>query len=60
MDRARIAKAQVRLRELGFDAGTADGATGARTVQAVRQFQAAKNLPVTGTFDAATVRELGI
>lgn len=60
MDRARIAKAQARLRELGFDAGTADGAAGTKTVQALRQFQAARKLQVTGAFDAATVRELGI
>lgn len=60
MDRTRIAKAQSRLRELGFDAGAADGAIGAKTVQAIREFQSAKKLQVTGTFDAATVRELGI
>lgn len=60
MDRTRIAKAQSRLRELGFDAGAADGAIGAKTVQAIRQFQSVKKLQVTGAFDAATVRELGI
>jgi Putative peptidoglycan binding domain len=60
LDRNRIAKAQAKLRTLGFDPGPADGAAGAKTVQAVRQFQRSKSLKVTGELDAETMRALGL
>lgn len=55
-----IARAQARLKELGFDAGTADGLAGAKTASAVRAFQASRKLPVTGTLDAATLKALNV
>lgn len=49
---------QVRLTELGHDPGPADGIFGQKTAAAVRAFQAAQGLPVTGTVDADTVAAL--
>lgn len=56
--RITLRTAQDRLNELGYDAGTADGKMGARTVQALRQFQQDYGLPVTGRLDAATAGAL--
>jgi lytic murein transglycosylase len=39
---------QERLTALGFDTGGADGAIGPRSIQAIRDFQASRGLPVTG------------
>lgn len=49
---ARILQGQ--LIQLGFLAGTADGAYGQQTAQAVREFQASAGLRQTGTADAFT------
>ena len=51
-------EAQERLNALGYDVGTPDGAAGPRTARALREFQKAKGLPVTGRLDAATQGEL--
>lgn len=45
---------QARLAFLGFDPKGVDGVAGPGTVKAIRAFQAARGLPSTGTFDAAT------
>lgn len=50
---AGVLAAQRQLRALGYSVG-ADGFTGARTEEAVRQFQAAAGLPVTGELDPPT------
>lgn len=55
-----IARAQARLNALGFQAGPADGIPGARTKQAIRQFQQSKGLPSTGELDVATLSNLEI
>ncbi|MEM8794023.1 MAG: peptidoglycan-binding domain-containing protein [Pseudomonadota bacterium] len=44
---------QTRLNVLRFDAGVPDGVAGRRTRTAVRQFQAANRLPVTGKLSNA-------
>lgn len=51
---------QEELIDAGFDPGTPDGLMGPRTRQALRQFQAARNLPVTGNLDRATQAALGV
>jgi Putative peptidoglycan binding domain len=55
-----IARAQARLNELGFAAGTADGRMGARTQDAIRKFQASKKLRPTGELDVETLTALGV
>jgi photosystem II stability/assembly factor-like uncharacterized protein len=55
-----VMRAQAALNAAGYDAGTPDGQAGTRTVAAIRQFQAAKELPQTGKFDDATLTALGL
>ncbi|NMG73176.1 peptidoglycan-binding protein [Aromatoleum diolicum] len=50
--------AQTKLNKLGFDAGTPDGKMGGKTQNALRQYQAERNIPVTGRLDPATQAEL--
>lgn len=50
--------AQMKLNKLGFDAGTPDGKMGGKTQSALRQYQAERNIPVTGRLDPATQAEL--
>jgi peptidoglycan hydrolase-like protein with peptidoglycan-binding domain len=53
-----IVAVQTRLRRLGFNPGPADGVAGPRTVAAVRAFQAANGLPVTGSLDSRLFDDL--
>ncbi|HEY9401302.1 MAG TPA: YCF48-related protein [Pyrinomonadaceae bacterium] len=55
-----VKRAQAALNAAGYNVGTPDGQAGTRTVAAVRQFQAAKQLPQTGKFDDATLTALGL
>lgn len=55
-----ISKAQLRLKEMGFDPGGTDGVLGPRSVAAIRRFQAAKKLPVTGRLTPETLTALGM
>ena len=55
-----IKRAQEALNVAGFAVGKPDGIAGTRTVAQLRKFQAAKSIPVTGTFDAATFVALGL
>ena len=50
--------AQSRLDALGFDAGATDGQMGPHTRAALRAFQRARGLPVTGALDARTAAAL--
>ncbi|KAF1050175.1 peptidoglycan-binding domain-containing protein [Xylophilus sp.] len=47
-----------KLSQLGYNAGTVDGVSGGKTVDALRFFQKDHNLPQTGRLDAATSAEL--
>jgi tetratricopeptide (TPR) repeat protein len=57
-DEAR--QVQERLRSAGFHPGAADGVPGPQTVTALRQYQTAQGLPVTGLLDEATRQALGL
>src|SRR5215475_199292 len=57
-DEAR--QAQERLRSAGYNSGAADGVPGPQTVTALRQYQKAQGLPVTGLLDEATRQALGL
>ena len=51
---------QERLRAAGLNPGTVDGVPGQQTVTALRQYQKAHGLPVTGLLDDATRQALGL
>ena len=55
-----VVQLQGRLRALGFNAGPADGVIGPRTVTAVREFQAAHGLAVTGIIDSAVFDDVSV
>jgi hypothetical protein len=54
----QLRQAQERLKAAGFDPGAVNGRLGPRTKTALRQYQAAYGLPVTGALDAATRKAL--
>jgi hypothetical protein len=54
-----IKKAQEALKARGLNPGT-DGKMDAKTQQALRDFQKANNLPVTGVLDQRTAQQLGV
>jgi peptidoglycan hydrolase-like protein with peptidoglycan-binding domain len=54
------AAVQSKLARLGYYGGTVDGAWGSQTAAAVRRFQVAKELRVTGELNPATLAALGI
>src|SRR5690606_30962599 len=45
LSRTEVLELQMRLNNLGFDAGQPDGAVGSRTREAVRQYQIRAGLP---------------
>jgi peptidoglycan hydrolase-like protein with peptidoglycan-binding domain len=51
-----IQQAETQLKLAGFDPGRVDGVFDMRTAQAVRQYQVAHALPVSGALDAPTRR----
>jgi peptidoglycan hydrolase-like protein with peptidoglycan-binding domain len=53
-----IQLAQTTLKIAGFDPGRVDGVFDAQTATAVRQYQAAKGIPVSGLLDEPTRRVL--
>jgi peptidoglycan hydrolase-like protein with peptidoglycan-binding domain len=48
----------MRLNQLGYASGSADGVFASQTEEALKRFQAAVGLPQTGVTDAATVTAL--
>ena len=48
------------LRDKGYDPGPSDGVMGAKTRDALSQYQQAQGLPVTGHVDPATADKLGV
>jgi lipid-binding SYLF domain-containing protein len=55
-----IRAAQMALKNRGYDPGEINGMVSSQTQEALRHFQAANNLPVTGVFDIRTQAALGI
>ncbi len=53
-----IMEVQTRLRWLGFDPGLLDGVSGRLTAAAVKQYQASKGQPQTGTLTQGLLTEL--
>jgi murein L,D-transpeptidase YcbB/YkuD len=53
-----IQQAQTTLKIAGFDPGRLDGVFDAKTADAVRQYQAAQGIPVSGLLDEPTRRIL--
>jgi peptidoglycan hydrolase-like protein with peptidoglycan-binding domain len=51
-----IQQAQTMLKIAGFDSGRIDGVFDAKTADAVRQYQAANGIPVSGLLDEPTRR----
>lgn len=55
-----IKKAKEALTAKGLNPGPIDGTMDGKTQQAVREFQKANNLPVTGVLDQQTAEKLGV
>jgi photosystem II stability/assembly factor-like uncharacterized protein len=55
-----IRRAQQALNTAGFNVGVPDGRAGAKTLAALKRYQAARQLGVTGKFDQTTLASLGI
>lgn len=60
MGRQDVKSAQEALKGKGYDPGEVDGAMGPRTSTAIKEFQQAEGLRVTGRLDAETRTKLGI
>ena len=58
LKRQRLRHMQNRLKEVGLDPGLVDGIFGRRTRAALRQYQQAHSLPMTGRLDSATAAAL--
>ena len=55
-----VRSVQQALNDRGFQAGAVDGQWGPSTEDALRRFQAAAGLPVTGSADSQTLNALGV
>ncbi|MGH7368666.1 MAG: peptidoglycan-binding domain-containing protein [Candidatus Rokuibacteriota bacterium] len=56
----QVKSVQKALKDKGYDPGMIDGAMGPNTSSALRDFQQAEGLRVTGRVDAETRSKLGI
>jgi len=55
-----VKQIQQALKEKGHEPGSAKGVMNAETREAIREFQKANNLSVTGTVDEETAQKLGV
>ena len=60
MSQAEVRQVQERLKELGYYEGDIDGIYGPKTAEAMRAYQQAQGLPVTGALDQETAQALQI
>jgi peptidoglycan hydrolase-like protein with peptidoglycan-binding domain len=51
---------QTKLKQLGYYNGVVDGQMGSQTAAAIRRFQIAQRLKVTGELNSQTLRRLGV
>jgi hyperosmotically inducible protein len=58
--RSDVLATQRVLKEKGFDPGPADGRMGPRTAAALKDYQKAENLQMTGQMDSDTTTKLGV
>ncbi|MGH9378775.1 MAG: peptidoglycan-binding domain-containing protein [Terriglobia bacterium] len=58
--RQNVKQVQESLRDKGYYSGKVDGLLGPQTRKAIRQYQKAENLRVTGRLDAKTAGKLGV
>ena len=56
----QVLHAQKKLNDLGYQTGQPDGVFGPRTQEALRNFQKAKNIEMTGRLDEKTTSALGL
>jgi hypothetical protein len=56
----QVKTAQQKLKDAGYDPGPIDGIVGPKTRAAIRGFQQAKGLPVTGKLDQKTASAMGL
>lgn len=59
-EKGDVRKAQESLQHKGYSPGPIDGVRGPQTRAAIREYQKAENLPVTGRLDAKTAGRLGV
>ena len=57
---SNVKEVQQALKDKGYNPGPVDGVMGARTKEALKSFQSASNLQVTGTLNAETAEKLGV
>ena len=57
---AQVRKTQEHLRSRGYQPGRPDGLMGPQTISALRRYQSANGLTVTGKVDSDTLDSLGI
>jgi peptidoglycan hydrolase-like protein with peptidoglycan-binding domain len=55
-----VLSVQTKLKQLGYYNGVVDGQMGSQTAAAIRRFQIAQRLKVTGEMNTQTLRRLGI
>ena len=55
-----VLAAQTKLDRMGYYDGELDGSWGSQTAAAVRRFQQAKDLRITGELNSATLNALGL
>lgn len=55
-----IKAVQKKLNKLGYDCGTADGVAGSKTKSAIKKYQKAEGLSVTGSVNKELLKSLGI
>lgn len=55
-----VRQVQAKLAQLGYYGGRVDGQIGSQTSAAIRRFQVAENLKVTGELNRQTLQRLGI
>ena len=59
-DSDQIREAQSQLKARGYHSGSVDGMMGPQTVSALRRYQSANGLTITGKVDQETLKSLGV